>query len=98
MYAILTAAKVVELHCFADARSDEYGAKCYIRVDDNQGCSCSFVIGKNRITPAVKQTTPPMELCAVVVAVRLSMVVEHEYGLSFDRILFWSDSTTVLSY
>ena len=95
---ILQLLKVVDLQCFADTHSDGNSAVRYICVDDGQGCSRSFVIGKSRVAPAIKQTTPRMELCSAVVAVRLSRVVEQEYGLSFDRILFWLDSMTVLSY
>ena len=39
-----------------------------------------------------------MELCGDVVAVLVPGIVEHDYDLSFDEIIFWSDSTTILSY
>ena len=63
-----------------------------------QNYSCSFVAGKSRVAPSPKQTIPRLELCAAVTAVRLAKTVKNEYDFKLDRVFFWSDSTTVLSY
>ena len=91
-------AQFLELHCFADGSAIGFGAVCYFRCFDGQNYSCSFVAGKSRVAPSPKQTIPRLELCAAVTAVRLAKTVKNEYNFKLDRVFFWSDSTTVLSY
>ena len=91
-------AQSLELHCFADGSAIGFGAVCYFRCFDGQNYSCSFVAGKSRVAPSPKQTIPRLELCAAVTAVRLAKTVKNEYDFKLDRVFFWSDSTTVLSY
>ena len=87
-----------ELHCFTDASCDGYGAVCYFRAFDGMAYACSFIIGKSRVAPVKRLSTPRLELCAAVVAIKLSKVVKQEHDISLRRILYWSDSTTVLIY
>ena len=93
-----TDAESCELHCFADASSDGFGAVCYFRICKSNQYVCSFVIGKSRVSPVKTLSTPRLELCAAVVAVRLAKMVESEHDIFLSRIVFWSDSTTVLAY
>ena len=91
-------AQSLELHCFADGSAIGFGAVCYFKCFDGQNYSCSFVAGKSRVAPSPKQTVPRLELCAAVTAVRLAKTVKNEYDFKFDRVFFWLDSITVLSY
>ena len=69
------------MHCFCDASCDGYGAVCYFRILKNNIYKCSFIIGKSRVTPVKRLSTPRLELCAAVVAVRLSKLVEREHDV-----------------
>ena len=86
------------MQCFADASSDGYGDVCYFRALDRIAYACSFIIGKSRVAPVKRLSTPCQELCAAVVAIKLSRIVKQEHDISLRRTLYWSDSTTVLSY
>ena len=98
VYEAFSFSTFVELYCFADATSDGYGAVCFFRAFDGMTYACSFIIGKSRVAPVKRLSTPRLELCAAVVVVKLSKIVKQEHDVSLRRILYWSDSTTVLSY
>ena len=98
MYLGFSGAKHLYLHFFADASRHGYGAVCYLRVDNGESYSCTFVMGKSRVAPMPQQTIPRLELCAAVTAVRLSVLVLRELDFRVDDLVFWTDSTTVLSY
>ena len=98
VYEGLLFSTFVELHSFADASCDGYGAVCYFRAFDGTAYACSFIIGKSRVAPVKRLSTPCLELCATVVAIKLSKIVKQEHDISLHHILYWSDSTTVLSY
>jgi len=93
IYHGFTGAKSLELHCFADASSDGYGAVCYFCARSLDEYTCSFVIGKSRVVPVKRLSAPRLELCAAVVAVRLAKVVECEHDVLLSRTVFWSDSS-----
>ena len=71
---------------------------CYLRTFVDSICCASFIMGKSRVAPVKPLSTPRMELSAAVIAVRLARFVLRELDVSFDRTVFWSDSTTVLGY
>ena len=88
----------VQLHVFADASSVGIGAVCYLRVSNANNCFVSFMMGKSRVAPAKPLTIPRLELCAAGIAVRLAKFVTRELDVTPEKTVFWSDSTTVLSY
>ena len=88
----------LQLHIFADASKDGYGAVCYLCCGNKTERSCVFVIGKSRVAPMNQQSIPRLELCAAVLAVRLFLIVMREHRFQVDDVYFWTDSTTVLSY
>ena len=88
----------VQLHVFADASSVGIGAVCYLRVSKANNCFVSFMMGKSRVAPAKPLTIPRLELCAAGIAVRLAKFVTRELDVTPEKTVFWSDSTTVLSY
>jgi hypothetical protein len=88
-----------QLHHFADASQEGYGAVTYLRIENKQGeVKCSFVMGKSRLVPIKSVTIPVMELSAAVMAVKLDKMCQAELSLPVDETLFWTDSTCVLKY
>ncbi len=89
----------IQLHVLADTWQRGYGAVSYFRFVNELGdIHVAFVIGKARVAPLKVVTIPRLELSAAVVAARLKKMIRSEIDLSMDTTLFWTDSTTVLSY
>ena len=91
-------AKTVELHGFADASKVGYGITYYLRVHDGRNVYLSYIIGKSKVLPLICTTTPRAELHAALELIEFSRTVVREYNLQFHRIIFWTDSQTVLGY
>ncbi len=88
-----------QLHHFADASEVGYGTASYIRLVDTAGqIACSLIMGKARVTPLKKTSIPRLELTAATMAVRLHNTLIAEIDMAIDRVVFWTDSTTVLRY
>ena len=91
----------IELHTFADGSEKAYGCVSYIKFiyDDNR-ISTSLLASKSRLTPvnnSTLKTVPRIELSAAKLAIEQARKLKSE--LQFDvSCIFWSDSTTVLSY
>ncbi|KAL9986303.1 hypothetical protein ACROYT_G000434 [Oculina patagonica] len=65
-----------QLHSFADASQEGYGAVTYLRVVNEDGdAHCAFLIGKSRQTPQKSITIPRLELSAAVVATNLNKMM-----------------------
>ena len=60
--------------------------------------SLSFILGKARVAPIKRMTTPNLELLAATNGAKLAQFIEEEQNFSFDTIVYWTDSTTVLSW
>jgi len=89
----------VQLHCFCDASQTGYGAVLYLRFRGSSGqYHCSFVMGRSRVAPLKPMTIPRMELVAAVTGVELVGFVQRELNFHLDRVVFWTDSTSVLCY
>lgn len=89
----------VQLHMFSDASEYAYSASAYLRLSDHgELTQCSFVFGKCRNAPLKRPTIPRLELMASLMAVRISNLIRAELDLSIDRVVFWTDSLTVLQY
>ena len=88
-----------ELHCFCDASCDGYSSVVYLRMVNEVGLvHCEFVLGRSRVTPLKTITIPRLELIAAVVGVDLVQFLKREMELSISRVVFWTDSTSVLCY
>ena len=94
----LTDCSSVELHCFTDANKLRFETLCYLRTFDGSSYACTFVIGKSRVAPPPQLSIPRLKLCSAAAAVKLVKAVRREHDLNFNRIMYWTDSTTVLSY
>lgn len=89
----------VQLHHFSDASEYGYGAVSYLRIVDDKGIiSCSFVLGKSRVTPLKVVSIPRLELTAAVVAVKLNCLIRNEIEYPIHDTIYWTDSTVVLQY
>ncbi|XP_048245274.1 uncharacterized protein LOC125376895 [Haliotis rufescens] len=90
----------VEVHVFADSSEKGYGAVAYLRYLLNSGTNtCSFLAAKTHVAPLTPQLTiPRLELQGAVLAIRLWVVLKKELDLKIERVLFWTDSNTVLQY
>ena len=60
--------------------------------------SLSFILGKARVAPIKRMTTPNLELLAATNGAKLAQFIKEEQNFSFDTIVYWTDSTTVLSW
>ena len=84
-----------EIHNFADASAEAYGACSYLRTVNEFGdIHCCLLIGKCRLAPI--NSIPKLELTAAVLAVRLGTTIRRELSLDNCSSKFWSDSTAVL--
>lgn len=88
----------VQLHLFSDASEKGYGSVAYLRVKRSEDVHCYFLLGKSRVAPLKAVTIPRLELSAALLSVKLSNLIQVELPVSFQKILFWTDSTAVLKY
>ena len=58
----------------------------------------SLVMGKTRVSPMRPISVPRLELAATFVGVKLVQLIINEMEYQFDKIVYWTDSTTVLQY
>ena len=91
-------AKTVELHGFADASKVGYGIIYYLRIYDGEDIHLSYIVGKSKVLSSICSTIPRAELHAALELVVFSHTIIREHKLKFDRVIFWSDSQTVLGY
>ena len=86
----------MQIHHFADASSNGYGACFYLRLVDHSGSIClSFFMGKSRLAPTKPVSIPRLELTAAVLAARLDELAKRELKIPLDS-FFWVESTAVL--
>ena len=92
--------KTAELHHFCDASEQGYGTASYLRFTNSMDeVHVAFVMGKSRIAPAKKLISiPRLKLMAAVVGVRLRSLIQRELDVNIDKVVLWSDSTSVLYY
>ncbi|XP_036341132.1 uncharacterized protein LOC118750502 [Rhagoletis pomonella] len=88
----------IELHIFADASQAAFAAVGYFRVVYDSSVDVTFVMGKTRTAPKRLLSIPRLELQAAVLGTRLSKLLVHNHEFKISRVLFWSDSQTVLQW
>ena len=80
----------IQFHLFSDALGQRCSAAAYFRVKDVDGrVHCSFVMGKARL--ATIREFP------AVISVKLSHVIRDELDLTVNKVIYWTDSTSVLN-
>ncbi|XP_067023048.1 uncharacterized protein [Acropora muricata] len=67
-----------------------------LKEDVDGRVHCSFVMGKAWLAPIREISTPRLELTAAVISVKLSHVIRDELDLTVNKIIYWTDSTSVL--
>lgn len=88
----------IELHTFVDAGDDAFAAAVYLRIEDEQGVDCVLVGSKARVAPLKYMSVPRKELQAGVLGTRLSINIANGQRLKIDRKVYWTDSSTLLSW
>ena len=90
---------VPSLIIFADASREAFGTCAYVRWETtNHVFVTRFVSAKSRVAPLKPLTIPRLELQAAVLAVRLAQSILYESRLQFENIIFFSDSSIVISW
>ena len=92
------ASRSKQLHLFADASENGYGAVAYVRLQVGNEHVCRLLMAKARVAPLKIVSIPRLELSAAVLAVRMSKTIHRELANEFDDTFFWVDSTIVLHY
>ena len=90
----------VKFHHFADASTSGFGVCSYARLTDSNGSvTFNLVFAISRVSPIKPVTVPRLELTAVVLAVRCSVILEKEFKFEDSvKHFLYSDSTVVLGY
>ena len=88
----------LQLHTFSDASERGLGAVVYLGIIGPDRVNVSFVMAKLRVTPLKYVSMPWLELCAALMAVRLTNIVKAELKIEVARCVFWTDSTTGLRW
>ena len=89
----------IELHHFAEASLQAYGACNYIRCINKFGqIHTQLLISKCRVAPIKQRTIPRLELQAALLPVELDKLLITELDIEIVGSYFWSYSKVVLSY
>lgn len=87
----------LQLHVFADASEEAYGAVAYIRAENEDGSIVvNILTAKSRVVPLQKPTIPRLELLAAEMASRLAAYVRSACHCEFSQTYLWSDSQIVI--
>lgn len=94
----LTSSTNIQLVLFSDSSEIAFAAVAYLRIEVDGRVSTSFVCAKTRVAPQKSLSIPRLELQGAVLATRLAMSVRNEINLPINRVIFWTDSQTGLSW
>lgn len=91
--------KFIEIHSFSDASQVGYGACVYVKtIDINGEILVKLLCSKSKVAPLKPTSIPRLELCAALLAARLSKAVIESIRYVPDRIIHWCDSSIVLGW
>ena len=89
----------VELHGFGDASQKGYCACVYIVSRSGSTAVSRLVVSKTRVAPLKEMTIPRLELTASFLLARvMALVIKFHDNVNFDKLVYYSDSTTVLHW
>ncbi|KFD64292.1 hypothetical protein M514_23576 [Trichuris suis] len=87
------------LHVFCDASKEAFAAVVYLRVEWIEGARLQLLTAKSRLAPTKALTIPRLELLAATIGARLLAAIRETWDPEKSMpVVFWSDSTTVLSW
>lgn len=98
-HVVLPDYNTVELHGFGDASKLGYCACIYIVSQNSSHKVSRLIVSKTRVSPLKEMSIPRLELTAAFLLARLmALVIKFHDNLKFDRLVYYSDSTTVLHW
>ena len=90
---------LVELHGFGDASKVGYCACVYIVSKNSTMKSSHLICSKTRNAPIKEMSIPRLELTASYLLAKLmALVIKFHDHIKFDKLVYYSDSTTVLHW
>lgn len=91
--------KSIELHSFSDASQSAYGACIYMRsISPYDDVTIRLLCAKSKIAPLKSTTIPRLELCAALLAAKLTKTVLNSLRYRPEKIVHWCDSSIVLDW
>lgn len=89
----------LELHGFADASLQAYGAVIYLKCVRGAEVDCNFVIARSRVAPMKGNTLQRLELMGALVLARLMKKVLATFKkLNIPKVLYYIDSRDALCW
>ncbi|KAI7814087.1 hypothetical protein IRJ41_007891 [Triplophysa rosa] len=97
--SIQHAIKSRSVHVFCDASERAYGSVAYMSTEDEQdNIQVAFLAARSRVAPKKQLSILRLELCAALTGAQLGAVWKKELTLDVHTFVYWTDSTTVLSW
>ena len=89
----------LELHGFADASLQAYGAVIYLKSVRGAEVDCNFVIARSRVAPLKGNTLQRLELMGALVLARLMKKLLTTYKrLNIPKVVYYTDSRDALCW
>lgn len=96
---VLDRSSLIELHGFADASIQAYGACVYARcIFPNGEIRTHLLASKSRVAPLKSMTIPRLELSAALILSELIHRINDIFESYVSRVYCWSDSSIVLCW
>lgn len=86
----------VQLHKLVDASIECVAAVSYLRIIRENNVVVSIIGAKTKVAPIKSTSVPRLELTAALIGARLANSIHESHTVKIDRLVFWSDSKTVL--
>ncbi|XP_018375582.1 PREDICTED: uncharacterized protein LOC108769219 [Trachymyrmex cornetzi] len=89
----------IELHGFADASQQAYGACVYMRsISESGQVESHLIASKSWIAPVKSLSIPRLELCGALVLAQLVDKLKNCLNCKIDNTVYWTDSNIVLCW
>ncbi|XP_055918648.1 uncharacterized protein LOC129950751 [Eupeodes corollae] len=87
-----------ELHVFVDASNTCSATVANLRIQSKDNITCSLLGSKTKVAPIKLMSIPRLELVAALIGARFANSIRQSLAIRIHRVVFWSDSVTVLSW